>query len=60
LLLLLFAAHFIAAADDAGFVVWKPSELKKHEQTLRSKPGANPYVGSKTSTVILPSLSIGR
>ena len=42
LLLILFAA-----AHDAGFVVWKPSELKKYEQTLRSKPGANPYVRLK-------------
>ena len=43
LLVLLFTAHLIAAANDAGFVVWKPSELKAYEQTLRSKPGANPY-----------------
>jgi mannose-6-phosphate isomerase-like protein (cupin superfamily) len=47
LLLLLFTAHLIAAAEDAGFVVWKSSELKKYEQTLRSKPGANPYVRLK-------------
>jgi hypothetical protein len=60
LLVLLFTAHLIAAANDAGLVVWKPSELKKYEQTLRSKPGSNPTFGLKTSTVILPLLSIGR
>ena len=47
LLLLLFAVHLVAAATDAGFVVLRPSELKQYEQTLRSKPGANPYVRLK-------------